>query len=150
MPSMTRKMTYQGMFGFYAAWNLIGFFLVLLYVSVFSEHPLWSFANNSQLALCRKQKVCDTGQKPAPALLTEAGRSLEELDRVFSVSTRKQVTHGLNQAIYCIKRWVLRDSSTKSPVLVVPGDAQTEPFRDIPLENGPHRPPSRRSSGSWS
>ena len=63
-PSLEAAFTPQGAFGWYAAWNLIGWVLVLLFMPE-----------------------------------TKA-KSLEELDAVFSVSTRAQVKHGLKEVPY--------------------------------------------------
>ncbi|KAJ5174750.1 uncharacterized protein N7482_000627 [Penicillium canariense] len=62
----------QGAFGWYAAWCIIGWFLVLLFV-------------------------------PETKALT-----LEELDQVFSVSTRKHASYQMKNAIWHFRVWVLR------------------------------------------
>lgn len=62
----------QGAFGWYAAWCLIGWILVLLFV-------------------------------PETKALT-----LEELDQVFSVSTRKHASYQLKNAMWHFRVWVLR------------------------------------------
>ncbi|KAA8895488.1 H(+)-myo-inositol cotransporter [Sphaerosporella brunnea] len=119
-PSMKRKMRPEGLFGFYAAWNLIGFFLVLLYMPQ-SKRFFYS-------------------------MLTRAGRSLEELDRVFSVSTHQHARFGLNQVVYTIRRWVLRDSMADKPKLPVPGDTPSA-SSEIPMDD--RRPVTAGSTGSW-
>lgn len=71
-PSLVTAFKPQGAFGWYAAWNMVGWFGVLI-------------------------------------LLPETkSRSLEELDAVFSVSTRAQIKHGLAEVPYFINRYILR------------------------------------------
>ncbi|KAL1305121.1 hypothetical protein AAFC00_002049 [Neodothiora populina] len=71
-PALLEAFKPQGAFGWYAAWNIIGWFGVLI-------------------------------------LLPETkSRSLEELDAVFSVSTRRQIKHGLQEVPYFIGKYVLR------------------------------------------
>lgn len=71
-PSLLQAFKPQGAFGWYAAWNLVGWLGVLL-------------------------------------LLPETkSRSLEELDAVFSVSTRRQVAHGLREVPYFFNKYILR------------------------------------------
>jgi hypothetical protein len=41
------------------------------------------------------------------------GVTLEELDEVFSVSTRKHAAYGLRQVPYAFRRYALRDRSAK-------------------------------------
>ncbi|KAJ6131556.1 hypothetical protein N7523_001262 [Penicillium sp. IBT 18751x] len=69
----------QGAFGWYAAWCLIGWVLVLLFV-------------------------------PETKALT-----LEELDQVFSVSTRKHASYQLKNAIWHFRVWVLRQKLDPLP-----------------------------------
>ncbi|KAL8695164.1 MAG: hypothetical protein Q9218_000332 [Villophora microphyllina] len=71
-PSMQTAFTIQGAFAWYAAWNIIGFFLVL-------------------------------------TLLPETkGKTLEELDQVFSVPSNVHAAYGLRQLRYFVKRYVMR------------------------------------------
>lgn len=63
-PSLLRAFKPQGAFGWYAAWNAIGWWLVLLFMP------------------------------------ETKGKSLEELDAVFSVPTHKQAAHGLKEIPY--------------------------------------------------
>ncbi|KAJ5080918.1 hypothetical protein N7456_013628 [Penicillium angulare] len=70
-PSMQNALTPQGAFSFYATWNLIGWWLVLLFMP------------------------------------ETKGKTLEELDQVFSVPTKFHVQYGLRQAKYFVKRYVL-------------------------------------------
>ena len=67
-------------FYYYAAWNIVGWFAVLLFL-------------------------------PETAKL-----SLEELDQVFSVPTRKQAQHGLKQPAYWFRRYILRQDVRMEPL----------------------------------
>jgi len=71
-PSLQSTFKSQGAFGWYAAWCVIGWFLVLMFV-------------------------------PETKALT-----LEELDQVFSVSTRKHASYQIKNAIWHLKVWVFR------------------------------------------
>ncbi|KAF7947046.1 uncharacterized protein EAE97_004295 [Botrytis byssoidea] len=71
-PSMLRAFKAQGAFSFYAGFNVVGFFLTLLFVP-------------------------ETKNK-----------TLEELDQVFNVPTRKHAAYGWSQFTYPIRRHVLR------------------------------------------
>ncbi|KAM0176811.1 hypothetical protein ACHAPF_004668 [Botrytis cinerea] len=71
-PSMLRAFKAQGAFSFYAGFNIVGFFLTLLFVP-------------------------ETKNK-----------TLEELDQVFNVPTRKHAAYGWSQFTYPIRRHVLR------------------------------------------
>ncbi|KAL8780834.1 MAG: hypothetical protein Q9194_000688 [Teloschistes cf. exilis] len=71
-PSMQTAFTIPGAFGWYAGWNIIGFFLVL-------------------------------------TLLPETkGKTLEELDQVFSVPSRVHAAYGLRQLRYFVQRYLMR------------------------------------------
>ncbi|KAJ5239427.1 hypothetical protein N7468_004046 [Penicillium chermesinum] len=69
----------QGAFGWYAAWCVIGWFLVLLFV-------------------------------PETKALT-----LEELDQVFSISTRKHARYQIKNAIWHFRVWILRQKLEPLP-----------------------------------
>ncbi|KAL8671853.1 MAG: hypothetical protein Q9168_003669 [Polycauliona sp. 1 TL-2023] len=71
-PSMKGKFNPQGAFSWYAGWNMIGFFLILMIVP------------------------------------ETKGKTLEELDQVFSVPTRVHARYGLRQLRYFVKRYLLR------------------------------------------
>jgi hypothetical protein len=71
-PSMQRKFSTTGAFSWYAAWNIVGFFLTLLFVP------------------------------------ETKGKTLEELDNVFSVPTRVHAQYGINQIPFFFKRYVFR------------------------------------------
>ena len=73
-PSLNLAFTNQGAFSFYACWNLVGFFLALLFVP------------------------------------ETKGKTLEELDQVFSVPTHVHAAYGLRQVPYFIRRYILRQS----------------------------------------
>ena len=70
-PSMEAAFTPTGAFCWYAAWNIVGFFLVLFFVP------------------------------------ETKGLSLEELDQVFGVPTRKHAAWGAKSLVYFFKRYVL-------------------------------------------
>ncbi|GAB1197731.1 hypothetical protein APSETT444_007034 [Aspergillus pseudonomiae] len=78
-PSLLRAFQPQGAFGWYAAWCLIGWVLVLLFV-------------------------------PETKSLT-----LEELDQVFSVPTRKHAMYQLKNAAWHFRVWVLRQKLEPLP-----------------------------------
>ncbi|OOG00304.1 hypothetical protein ASPCADRAFT_502650 [Aspergillus carbonarius ITEM 5010] len=78
-PLLLRAFKPQGAFGWYAAWCVIGWFLVLLFV-------------------------------PETKELT-----LEELDQVFSVSTRKHAAYQLKNAWWHFRVWVLRQKLEPLP-----------------------------------
>ncbi|KAL4877004.1 hypothetical protein BJY04DRAFT_231155 [Aspergillus karnatakaensis] len=80
-PMLLRSFKPQGAFSWYAAWCLIGWILVLLFV-------------------------------PETKELT-----LEELDRVFSVSTRHHVMYQLKNAIWHFRTWILRQKLEPMPKL---------------------------------
>jgi len=71
-PSLLAAFKPQGAFGWYAAWNIIGFWLVLLFMP------------------------------------ETKGKTLEELDQVFSVPTRVHAAYGLRQIPYFFGRYILR------------------------------------------
>ncbi|PSR90503.1 and other transporter-domain-containing protein [Coniella lustricola] len=71
-PSLQRVFKPQGAFGWYAAWNIVGFFLVLFFVP------------------------------------ETKGKTLEELDSVFSVPLRRHAAYGGRQFIYFFQRHVYR------------------------------------------
>lgn len=80
-PSLLRAFKPQGAFGWYAAWNMVGFFLVL-----------W--------------------------LLPETkGLTLEELDRVFDVTTTKHATYQTKNIIIKFQKYVLRRDVEELPPL---------------------------------
>lgn len=71
-PSLRNAFTPQGAFSWYAGWNIVGWWLILM-------------------------------------LLPETkGKTLEELDQVFSVSTQFHAAYGLRQIPFFIKRYLLR------------------------------------------
>jgi hypothetical protein len=71
-PSLQKAFTSQGAFGWYAAWNIIGWWLVLLFMP------------------------------------ETKGKTLEELDQVFSVPTHVHAAYGLRQIPYFFNRYILR------------------------------------------
>ncbi|CAG8888156.1 unnamed protein product [Penicillium egyptiacum] len=78
-PHLVGSFRPQGAFGWYAAWCIIGWFLVLLFV-------------------------------PETKSLT-----LEELDQVFSVSTRKHASHQIKNAWWHFCVWILRQKLEPLP-----------------------------------
>ncbi|KAL4999955.1 hypothetical protein BDV10DRAFT_193242 [Aspergillus recurvatus] len=87
-PMLERAFKPQGAFGWYAAWCLIGWWLVLLFVP--------------------ETKECT---------LTEVELTLEELDRVFSVKTRHHAAYQLRNAVWHFRTWVLRQKLEPMPKL---------------------------------
>lgn len=71
-PSMKAAWKPQGAFCWYAGWNIIGWWLVLLFMP------------------------------------ETKGKTLEELDQVFSVSSQFHARYGLRQIPYFVKRYLLR------------------------------------------
>lgn len=71
-PSLQQAFKPQGAFGWYAGWNIIGFFLVLFFVP------------------------------------ETKGKTLEELDSVFSVPLRRHAAYGAEQFVYFFKRHIFR------------------------------------------
>ncbi|KAJ7143519.1 hypothetical protein C8R43DRAFT_568102 [Mycena crocata] len=76
-PRLNTAFTIQGAFGWYAAWNVAGFFAILFFV-------------------------------PETKSLT-----LEELDQVFSVPTRKHAAYQFRQVPYFFSKYILRREVTK-------------------------------------
>ena len=98
-PALVKAFTPQGAFGWYAAWCAI----------------LW---------LCGKHKttlvgsIGVTNDSTALTIFPETKElTLEELDAVFSVPTRRQIAHGLREPIYWVRRYILRQH-VKHPPLV--------------------------------
>lgn len=80
-PRLVNAFTSQGAFGFYAAWNVVGFFLVLWF------------------------------------LPETKGLTLEELDEVFSVSTREHAKYQTKKLFYDIRTHVFRQKLAPLPPL---------------------------------
>ncbi|KAJ5225725.1 hypothetical protein N7468_006950 [Penicillium chermesinum] len=80
-PSLSAAFTIQGGFAWYAGWNIVGFWLILLFMP------------------------------------ETKGKTLEELDQVFSVPTRFHAQYGLRQIRYVVKRYVLRDKNVQPEIL---------------------------------
>jgi hypothetical protein len=79
-PSMQTAFTTEGAFGWYAAWNVVGWFLVLFFMP------------------------------------ETKGRTLEELDQVFSVPTRKHAAWALKQLGYWFTKLILRRHAELEPL----------------------------------
>jgi len=71
-PSLLDAFSPQGAFGWYAAWNVIGWWLILLFMP------------------------------------ETKGKTLEELDQIFSIPTHKHAAYGLRQIPYFFGRYILR------------------------------------------
>jgi hypothetical protein len=71
-PSMQSSFTTQGAFGWYASWNIVGWWLILMFMP------------------------------------ETKGKTLEELDQVFSVPTYVHAAYGLRQIPYFFKRYLFR------------------------------------------
>jgi hypothetical protein len=71
-PSLRNAFTPTGAFCWYAAWNIVGWWLILMF------------------------------------LPETKGKTLEELDQVFSVSTTFHAKYGLRQIPYFVNRYLLR------------------------------------------
>lgn len=87
-PSLQAAFTPQGAFGWYAAWNVVGFFLVLFFMP------------------------------------ETKGKTLEELDQVFSVPTSKHAAYGARQVPYFFNRYILR-RKVEPEILYQVEDVQT-------------------------
>jgi len=79
-PLLIQAFTSLGAFMWYAGWNMILFFLVLLFC-------------------------------PETAAFT-----LEELDEVFSMSTRRQALYGLSSPMYAFRKHILRQKINRIPL----------------------------------
>ncbi|KAG8533415.1 uncharacterized protein KY384_002198 [Bacidia gigantensis] len=83
-PPMQARWGYEGSFGFYAILNLIGWFLIILFV----------------LAIQSLRQLTDL---PADSFVPETSRyKLEELDRVFNFSTKQIMEKGKAQVIWLV------------------------------------------------
>ena len=98
-PALVKAFTPQGAFGWYAAWCAI----------------LW---------LCGKHKttlvgsIGVTNDSTALTIFPETKElTLEELDAVFSVPTRKQIAHGLREPFYWFQKYILRQNVTLPPLV---------------------------------
>ncbi|PKY04980.1 MFS sugar transporter [Aspergillus campestris IBT 28561] len=89
-PSLQSSFKSQGAFSFYGAWNIVGWFAILLFMP------------------------------------ETKGRTLEELDQIFSVPTRLHAQYGLRQIPYFIKRYILRQR-VRAEVLYERADAHAVP-----------------------
>lgn len=80
-PSLLRAFTPQGAFGWYAAWNVIGFILILLFMP------------------------------------ETKGKTLEELDQVFSIPTHVHAKWAIRQLVYVLRKYVLRQKGLRKAEL---------------------------------
>lgn len=94
-PSLQRAFTPTGAFGWYSAWNLVGFVLVLLF------------------------------------LPETKGKTLEELDQVFSVPTHVHAAYGLRQVGYFFRRYILRQN-VKPEILYQREDEEVQESEPAP------------------
>ncbi|KAK9477922.1 hypothetical protein V1514DRAFT_332341 [Lipomyces japonicus] len=86
-PSLEQAFTSTGAFGWYAAWNIVGFFLVLFFV-------------------------------PETKALT-----LEELDKVFSVSTEKHMKYQFSVLKYWVFKYLGINKYAEKPLLLINGNS---------------------------
>jgi len=93
-PSLQRAFKPQGAFGWYAAWNIIGWVLVLLFMPV--SYALVFVSTTPQ------ESMADI------AFQETKGKTLEELDQIFSVPTSVHAAYGLRQIPYFFKRYLFR------------------------------------------
>jgi MFS family permease len=98
----------QGAFGWYAAWCLIGWVLILLFVP-----------ETKGEFLCHKSFVW-------VLILTVAALTLEELDQVFSVPTRKHAAYQIRNAVWHFRVWILRQKLEPLPKFYEGEKALTE------------------------
>lgn len=80
-PSLSSRFTTAGGFAWYGAWNVVGWWLILMFMP------------------------------------ETKGKTLEELDQVFSVPTRFHAKWGLRQIPYVIRRYLFRQKHLKPEVL---------------------------------
>lgn len=80
-PSLSSRFTTAGGFAWYGAWNVVGWWLILMFMP------------------------------------ETKGKTLEELDQVFSVPTRFHARWGLRQIPYVIRRYLFRQKGLKPEVL---------------------------------
>ena len=98
-PRMLQALTPQGAFGFYAALNLLAFWMIFL----------WLPEVSSNFSLLERRRL---------TLVQTKQRSLEELDYVFAVPTRTHMKYQLEEVMpYWIKTFILRRKGLKEPQL---------------------------------
>lgn len=104
-PSLLRAFKPQGAFGWYAAWNIVGFFLVSTasFFTIFYGRQVSSLLSDRKLA-------ADNGTPPPHQVLfflpETKEKTLEELDSVFNVPLRVHARYGLEQFFYFFRRYV--------------------------------------------
>ena len=89
----------QGAFGWYAAWCIAGWFLVLLFVPETKGRCL---------------HIGTLFDRYADSLSFQA-LTLEELDQVFSVSTRKHAMYQIRNTVWHFRVWILRQTLEPLP-----------------------------------
>jgi hypothetical protein len=95
-PNLVNSFKPQGAFGWYAAWCIIGWFLVLLLVPE------------------TKCKLHGLSAMNSANVLSSA-LTLEELDQVFSVSTRKHASYQVKYALRHLHVWIFRQKLEPLP-----------------------------------
>jgi hypothetical protein len=96
-----------GAFGWYAAWCVLGWWAVFLFMPVCSASSLLYYA---VLAADLEKET--------------KGKTLEELDQVFSLHTRDHARHAASQIPHGFKKYVMRQA-------VQPGDLLNDGFNGV-------------------
>ena len=102
-PHLVSAFKPQGAFSWYAAWCLVGWVLVLLFVPETKGSCLYLYAT----------PPCSPSLKLTSFLFLEL--TLEELDQVFSVPTWKHASFQVKNAIWHFRVWVLRQKLEPLP-----------------------------------
>lgn len=137
-PMLLRAFKPQGAFGWYAAWCVIGWFLVLLFVPETKGSPA---------LLLHIPSV-----EPQMLILSLIELTLEELDRVFSVSTRHHATYQIRNAIWHFRTWILRQKLEPLPKLYELDEVNPERRESTePAASVEHaqQTTEKRANGSW-
>lgn len=93
-PSLSSRFTIAGGFAWYGAWNVVGWWLILMFMP------------------------------------ETKGKTLEELDQVFSVPTHFHAAWGLRQISYVIRRYIFRQKGIQPEVLYEREEPNADPERD--------------------
>ena len=128
LPRILQAFTPAGTFGFYAGLNVVAFFMILFFLPEVSFLPvshLQSSCRNALLITCTQTKQ----------------RTLEELDYVFGVTTRRHASFQLREQIpWWTRKWILRRKSEPEPQLYTFEDTGViNAFRGGPDESNPEK-----------